>query len=74
MGIFTIGEGKENKPHVHLLRHSFAIHGAMTAENMTDLIKLRSMLQHTNLNTTLWYLDHFNLEEKKEFLERMFKP
>jgi len=71
-GIFTIGSGKYNQPHVHVLRHSFAIQGAKSLKSPADLVQLKDMLGHSRIDTTMFYLK-FNPAEKRDLLKEMWK-
>ena len=72
VGIKRVGTGKYNKPHLHLLRHSFAIEAAKKLKNPADLVQLKDMLAHSRIDTTMFYLK-FNPTEKRELLSRMWK-
>jgi integrase/recombinase XerD len=72
IGITHIGHSQRNKPHVHLLRHSFAIRGAENLTSPADLVKLQNLLGHSRIDTTMFYLK-FNPKEERELLERMWK-
>lgn len=71
-GIITVGDGKYNKPHLHLLRHTFLIEAAKKASTPADLVVMKELAEHSNINTTMFYLK-FNPKEQKELLEKMFK-
>jgi integrase/recombinase XerD len=53
IGITKIGE---HKPHVHVLRHSYAIEYAKRAGNPADLVQLKNQLAHSKIETTMFYL------------------
>lgn len=71
-GIMSVGSGIYNKPHIHLLRHSFAIRGAKSLKNPADLVQLKDMLGHSRIDTTMFYLK-FNPTEKKKLLKEMWE-
>ena len=66
--ILTWGSLIRNKPHVHILRHSFAVRRAKKMKSPEDLKKLQNMLGHANIGTTMHYLK-YNPEEMKTLLE-----
>ena len=53
VGITKIGE---HKPHIHVLRHSYAIEYAKRAGNPADIVQLKNQLAHSKLETTMFYL------------------
>jgi integrase/recombinase XerD len=53
VGITKIGD---HKPHVHVLRHSYAIEYAKRASNPADIVQLKNHLAHSKLETTMFYL------------------
>jgi integrase/recombinase XerD len=69
VGIERIGE---HKPHVHALRHSFAVQWSKIAKNPADIVKLKEQLAHSSVDTTMFYL-RFNPEESRDLLERMWR-
>jgi integrase/recombinase XerD len=69
VGIMKIGE---HMPHVHVLRHSFAIQWSKIAKNPADVIKLKEQLAHSRIDTTMFYL-RFSPEESRDLLEKMWK-
>jgi integrase len=69
VGITKIGE---RKPHVHVLRHSFAIQWSKIAKSPADIVKLKEQLAHSRLDTTMFYL-RFNPEETRDLLEKMWR-
>jgi len=71
-GIFNKGMGERNKPHVHLLRHSFGMRGASMASSPAALRTLQEVMGHSSIETTMFYLN-FNQKDKKKLLEEMFK-
>lgn len=71
-GIFTIGEGKYNKPHIHCLRHSFAIIGSKQCATLEDIYSLKKLLGHSNIQQTMWYVEHFNPKAQKKLVGKMF--
>jgi len=60
----------KHKIHVHMLRHSFAIAMAKLTKDMNEMKKLQALMGHANINSTSYYLDHFNPEEMTEFVNR----
>ena len=59
-------------PHPHHLRHSFAIHFLRNTKNRTTaLVVLQRLLEHSNINTTVTYLQ-FSQEDLREDLDNVF--
>lgn len=56
------------KIHVHMLRHSFAVNEARKCKNLMDAKMLQRKLQHSDINMTFYYLDHF-IDEENEMSE-----
>jgi site-specific recombinase XerD len=49
--------------HVHMLRHSFAVNRASKCKNMMELKRLQMELQHSDINMTSYYMEHFIPDE-----------
>lgn len=58
--------------HPHMLRHTFAIEGAKNAETPADIVLLKDMLDHSKIDTTMFYLQ-FNPKRQRELLDKMWK-
>jgi len=71
LDIMTIGDGERNMPHVHLLRHSFAIMIAKRCRTLEDIYSLQRLMGHSKLEQTMWYINHFNPTAQRELLKRM---
>jgi integrase len=68
-GIETVGE----KPlHPHHMRHSFAIEAAKKISTPEGLVLLQKALDHSSIQTTMFYLQ-FAPREQKKLLEEMWK-
>jgi integrase len=48
--------------HAHVLRHSGSVNYARRCKNMMDLMKLKMKLQHSTIDMTAYYLEHFKEE------------
>jgi integrase len=61
------------KPHLHMFRHSFAIHILKrNPKDPTALPKLKNLLEHSRMDITEHYLQ-FNQEDNKDFLNKTWK-
>ncbi len=49
--------------HAHVLRHSGAVNYARNCKNMMDLSRLKMKLQHSTIDMTAYYLEHFKALE-----------
>lgn len=56
---------QSRKIHVHMLRHSFAVNEAKKCKNMMELRQLMRRLQHSSIDMTAYYMDHFYEEESE---------
>ena len=72
VGIYHKGLGERNKPHLHLLRHSFGMRGAANASSPAAIRTLQESMGHSSIDTTMFYLN-FSQKDKKKLLEEMFK-
>ena len=72
VGIERVGNSERNMPHIHMLRHSFAILFAKAARTPNDMIELQHQLAHSRSDTTMFYLN-FNPETSREQLNKMWK-
>lgn len=59
-----IGAGISKRVHCHMLRHSYATHLLEMGES---ILGVQLLLGHSQLKTTLVYLDIANLEDKRRF-------
>lgn len=50
---------RNRQMHAHVLRHSGAVYYAKKCENMMQLMKLKNKLQHSSIDMTAYYLEHF---------------
>jgi len=71
IGIYNIGSNKRNKPHVHILRHSFAILATKNIKRPEDIVRVQNMMAHASLDSTIFYLQ-FNPTENRKLLEKMW--
>lgn len=67
-GMLYVGK---KKIHCQMFRHSFAIMMAKRMKNSSIMEgkKLQNLLAHADWNSTSYYLEHFNPEEMKKFVE-----
>ena len=56
---------QKRKIHVHMLRHSYAVNEARKCRNMMELKRLQMRLQHSDINMTSYYMEHFSEEESE---------
>lgn len=54
---------RTRKMHMHVLRHSGAVYYAKRCRNMMDLMRLNNKLQHSTIDMTGYYLNHFKEDE-----------
>ena len=55
---------QSRKIHVHMLRHSFAVNRARKCKNMMQLKSLQMELQHSSIDMTSYYMEHFAEEDE----------
>lgn len=68
-GIEFVGE----KPlHPHHMRHSFAIEAVKNIDSAAGIVLLQKNLDHTNIQTTMFYLQ-FAPKEQAKLMESMYK-
>lgn len=56
---------------MRVLRHSFAVEAAKRAKTPAEIIQVRDLLAHSDINITMFYL-RFNPEAQEEILKKMW--
>ena len=68
------GLGKDNRPvHAHHFRHSYAILLAKNAENPSDLSLIQTIMGHSSVQMTMWYVKTFNKKAASKLIKKALK-
>ena len=59
---------KNRKIHIHIIRHSYAVDKSKKIKNMHDLKMLQKLLQHSSMEQTGYYMEHFTEDELEKFV------
>ena len=59
---------KNRKMHIHVIRHSYAVDKSKKIKNMHDLKMLQKLLQHSSMEQTGYYMEHFTEDELEKFV------
>lgn len=73
-GVEDIGYGLQriyNQPHMHILRHSFLVNTAKIIKDVKDIVYLKRMAQHSDINQTMYYLESFAAGELRQLQEEI---
>jgi len=62
-----------DKIHPHMFRHGFAIQFVKNMKRADQIFQLQKLLQHSDIQETMWYLDHFGQTEMREMMEVMWE-
>jgi len=71
-GVYNIKTQSGKEVHPHTLRHSFAIRIAETSQTFGDIRRLQTILGHSNINTTMIYVN-FSPHELKKAINQAFQ-
>lgn len=55
---------QHHKIHNHIFRHSFVVNEAKKCKDMWQLKKLQNHMQHSSIEMTSYYMEHFKEEEE----------
>jgi len=69
--VYNIRTQSGRQVHPHTLRHSFAIRLAETSQSFGDIRRLQTILGHSNINTTMIYVN-FSPSELKKAINQAF--
>ena len=68
------GLGKDNRPvHAHHFRHSYAILLAKNAENPSDLSLIQTIMGHSSVQMTMWYVKTFNKKAASKLIKKALR-
>jgi len=70
LGIKTVG-GK--LPHAHAFRHSYSIYLSKKAVTPEDVYTIQELLQHSDVNVTMYYIKTFGKSKAKELIKKAFE-
>jgi len=59
--------------HIHMFRHGFAVRFVRNMTRADQIFQLQKILQHSDIQETMWYLNHFGQSEMREMMEVMWE-